>query len=345
MFARIVALAGLIGALIAIFGFVTGYISLGQFLPTREYRCEGKAGEWLQDRFLQIRIPHAFSGPFLNVDGYDLKIDIENRLSAMLVIRKIVSKRFNAQFKSLLGMNTDLVFTNEHNIPIILEAHETTHEVLGGNEALPARIELLVYHDGSGDPSKFQIDVSSTTIKPVQPKKMASGRDIGFDGLAAVLRAKNDMYKHTEQPLLVSAIPTDYKISIDTQSGLRLWVVEGWVVYFIDPNGKQFWSIVKSETVTSQAIGATDNPPAMPYPKIGDQEAIAKVNSADLIYGNWKSLSLKPGKMRNELTCYWSLPYLGPDGLPLMVDARSGEIVRITGADNKVAILEPFKKP
>lgn len=345
MFARIVALAGLIGALIAIFGFVTGYISLGQLLPTREYRCEGKAGEWLQDRFLRIRVPHPFSGPFLNVDGYDLRIEIENRLSAMLVIRKIVSKRFNAQFRRLLGVDTDLVFTNEHNIPIILAGHETAHEVLGGNEALPARVELLVYHDGSGEPSKFQIDVSSNAIKPAQPKRMASGRNIGFDGLAAVLRAKNDMYKLIEQPLLVSAIPTDYKISIDTQSGLRLWVVEGWVVYFVDPNGKQFWSIVKPESVTSQAIGATDNPPAMPYPIIGDQEAIAKVDSAGLIYGNWKSLSLMPGKIQNELTCYWSLPYLGLDGLPLMVDARSGQIVRIVGADNGIPIMEAGKKP
>lgn len=103
MFSRIVALVSFIGALIAVFGFVTGYISLSQFLPTREYRSEGKAGEWLQDRFLRIRIPHAFSGPFLNVDGYDLKIEIENRLSAMLVIRKIISKRFNARFKTLLG--------------------------------------------------------------------------------------------------------------------------------------------------------------------------------------------------------------------------------------------------
>jgi len=287
---------------------------------------EGYAGKWLQDEYVRIRFPSECKGWILSDEPYDLKMDMQNRMANTLYVSKIVARRFNAEAAKLLGAETDLIHTHEYHVPVYLQPNEMQTVSLNGNEILPKVIEVEIYHNLAVVPSKFKVDVGGIAISPPVRKPLPKKAIYtGLDGLSAIRQAVAKASEWSKEFHIICAFPGTNKVYLDGETGLKYIEADGWVVTFCSPAHKLFTIIIEGSVIKDYREMQSEkscNP--VPLPKIGNQEALQLTNDHGLIRADWKNLRLIGGKIGENWTCVWELPYRGPDSLPIVIDALTG---------------------
>ncbi len=309
-------------------------------------KLTGNAGEWLRDNYVSIRFPDKCKGTILSDEPYNLKMDIQNRTANTLYVSKIITRRFNDKAAKLLKETHDLIHTHEYHVPVYLPPNEMQTVLLNGNEILPKIIEVEVYHNLAVVPSKFKVDVKGIVISPPVRKPFSNKVVLaGMDSLAAIKQASAKVSEQSKEFYILSAFPGTNKTYFDDETGLKFIEVEGWVVTFCSPTHKQFAVVIEGNDINDYGDTQSEescNP--VPLPKIGNQEALRLANDNGLIRADWSSFRLVGGRIGERWTCAWALPYLGPDSLPIMIDALTGDQLDWTEGENSEPTFEIKKR-
>ncbi len=325
-------------------GLVLFSVYLIAIRPDPGSRTAGSVREWLYDRYVGIQVPQEFKGPILASEGYEFVLEVENRTSMPMYIAKITVTRYNREAARLLGSATDVIFTHEDHRTQYLGPAEKKRLTQPGNEVLPKLVQVEVYHSLSSEPSRFEIDVGGKVVHLSDPRRLPPEATYrGLDGLVAIDKVREYTQSWGYEMHLVVAFPGDNKTFLDPATRLRSLEVETWVVTLCSPGNRHWTAIVSRDNVDLEELKSDEVCEPVPFPSLGNQEALGRCSQADLICADWKLLRIIGGKIENRWTCAWSLPYRGPNGLPLLVDATTGHRLRFSGSGESVPRFEKLE--
>ena len=311
--------------------------------PAPKVLRNGGVGKTVYDEHISVLLLNEFRGPILASEKYNLVLELGNKSSQPLHVMKIVVRSYNEKVKELFEFKSDLTFTSEHHVPVYLEPHEKKTVSIVGNEILPNRIEVDVYHNQSDLVSRFTFDAVGYVLAAPRPRKLGKqALYIGFDGYDAILMAKTDALKWSNTLYLVAAIPGNTKVYMDPDAGLKYIEIESWIVTFCSPEAKQYVVIVDQDYVNGREIEVAQKSLVMaPLPVLGNQRVTDLANQAGLLVSDWKNgPRLLGGKVGGKWTCAWYLPYIGPDSNPLIIDAQTGHRLHISSSEGEIPIYK-----
>jgi hypothetical protein len=309
---------------------------LAYYGVVKPQRRVGHAGEWLSDDYIGILIPKGTAGTLISEEKYDLTLNLENRTSIPLETTKIVVRKYNEEAGQALGQDGDLVQTSEYNVPEYIEANGRKTLSITGNQILPKKATVEVYHTLSGEPSKFEVDLEAKRMSMPNPRHLPP--EIirrGTDALEPITRARKAAAEWGSTVVLVAAFPGDKKTYIEPVSGLKYPVIEDWVITFYSLSLKKTYTAwVKGDNVDGVGYSPHESDPEPPdqemeFPQISNQQAVAIADRDGLLCATGQGEpTLRALKINGRWKNAWFVGYLGPDSLPIIVDAQNGNIVR-----------------
>jgi len=321
------AMASIIGLLLVILLQLHSVSPNGERLTNRSH---GKSGEWLCDGILCIRIPHSMTGQILADEQYVLEAQLMNLTANTVYLPLVTVRSYNAEAMQHLGLDSELVHTVEdhrgHNVP----PNETVKISIPLNEILPQRIELAMVQSITARVSTFSVDVGGEAI-PLSRRRLSNGAVYqGLDGLVAMKSAVDFISEQVQDTRLFLAYPVGLEVTIDETSGLKAYAVNMWLVELCSSSKMIFTVAVSSDSimVLGEDRSRIDCNP-IPFPKIGNQGALASANGDGLIHGDCGNLRLIGGRFGDEWTCAWLLPYLDASYEQIAIDALTGNRLRM----------------
>jgi hypothetical protein len=304
-------------------------------------KLKGVAGEWLYDNYVRLRIPKGTVGTLLSEKSYDLEMDLTNRTSMELEVTKIVVEKYSHVAALVFGQDKDIVHTSESNLLESIKPNGTITVSIDGNEILPTAAVVKIYHTLSGEPSTFEVDLGGKRM-PMPPPRQLPVQVIyrGADALSAVAEATKTATAWGKKVTIVAAFPGDNETFIDPDSRLKFVVVKDWVVTFYSFTLDQLYTVIVKENRVEGKGYPRSEEDSGPLPEqgveafgIGNQQALAIANQANLLCADWKDgPRLSAIKVGRTWKAAWFLPYRGPDSLPVIVDATTGDLIAINGA-------------
>ena len=165
----------------------------------------------------------------------------------------------------------------------------------------------------------------------------------GLDGLAVLQQVAAKALAWAEDAALCTMFPMDQRAELEPDTGLEIVRVSAWVIRFVSPaRGTSRAYRVTADAVEELETSA-DVPDCRPIgmPRIGNHEALDLASRNLLVCGNWnasrieqvrpdmKAPRLRQMQVDGQWTFVWYLPYLGPDAVPIIVDALTGDRVRM----------------
>jgi hypothetical protein len=263
--------------------------------PPPEQKLKGVAGEWLYDGYVAVLIPKGSVGTLLAEGNYELELDLKNRTSMPLEVTKIEVEKYNHEAALIFGLTTDRVHTSTSNVPQEIEADGEAKVSIVGNQILPERAIVKVYHTLSGVPSAFEVDLGAKRMPMPSPRQL-NVRTIyrGTDGLKPIATAAKVAAAWGENITIVAAFPGDHEIFIDPDSRLKFVAVKDWVVTFYSFTLNELYTaIVKGDKVEGRHYTKSEGDLDLPekrveLPRIGNQQALAIANQENLLCADWK---------------------------------------------------------
>lgn len=322
----IIAFVGTFATLITIFAFLSGIHDLSSLSIDNEVQNSGSYGEWLRDKYMEIKIPEEVRGVRLGSDPYEIDVEIKNRTSQVLYISRITISRYNDQ---LVAKNKP-IFVGEHISSFYLEPGEIKKIISHGNRLIPKKLLVSIHHNLSDDASTFDIEVGGKELPLRTPKRIDESTlsQLGLDGKIAVDLAAKKLNKSVNNFYLFTAVPANSRVMFDKKSLYRLTQVQSWHVTFVSENNKLYSFVVSEDSIESSEASDSSIPlRPVPLPLIGNKEALSIASNSSKIAGDWHDLKLIGGRRGTKWTCAWLLPYLDSDENPIMVDAIDGDFV------------------
>lgn len=301
----------------------------GLFAP--ETKLSARTGAWVWDRFVGVRVADAVTGTLLGDEPYELELELKNRTSMPLLVTRITVLSRNVEASRLFGTADPQVFQAEIDITTELGPHKMEQRTVRLNEILPEEITVLVLHNRSELPSEFNINLSAQAL-PMPPARHLSWNRLrdGCDSMQAIQRAANAAREWSADAQVIAAIPGDHKVYIDKACRLKYTVVDSWVItFFSRAKHRIYMSVVSVDKVDGKPIQRPPEPSEIPLPdlkepEIGYQRAVELANQSNLLCADWKTVALRAVEVRGKGVPAWFLPYRGPSGLPLIIDATTG---------------------
>lgn len=307
-------------------------LTLSMFAWRFTYDWHQSFDKWVHDDFVGVRVVERAVGTLLNEDAYELQLEVRNETTIPLIINNIKVASLNQKAARLLGRSDPQVFEADIRITYHLKANEVKNIPVTLNQILPKTIEVLVKHNLAGEPSQFSIDLKAQAL-PMPPPRYLPRESIfrGFNSMTALTRATAEARSWSSDACLISMFPGDQKVYLDDETLLKMSVVESWVTTFYShKEGRIFMAVVSPAEVKGQAIDAKQTLESLPIhgisaPKMGVEKAIDIANRASLISADWRGLNLGTLSFGNEMIYAWHIPYRAPDGMPIMIDAVTGD--------------------
>ena len=298
----------------------------GLFAPN--IKLSASTGAWAWDQFVGVRVADAVTGTLLGDDPYELEVQLKNRTSMPLLITRTTVLSRNKEASRLFASGDPQVFEAEIHVTTEVLPHQTEDIQVHLNEILPEEITVRVFHNRSDSPSEFNITLSARTLPMPAARHLSRNRvRDGYDSLEAIRRATNDARQWSADAQVIAAIPGDHKVYIDKESRLQYIVVDSWVVTFFSPGKNRIYmSIASADQVNGKMIQRPPEPREIPLPdlkepEIGYQRAVELADEANLLCADWKTVALRAVEVGTKGVPVWFLPYRGPSGLPLIIDA------------------------
>jgi len=293
---------------------------------------------WTHDQYVGVRIPGKTMGTLLADEPYDLKLELENCTSMAMYIDKVVVEKFNPAAAKIFGLRNSRVHIAEYHGPIYFNPHEKKTVTIPGNEILPKSVRVKISHNLSKEPSVFEVDLGGVQLPMPAPRILSASMIYrGVDALEALGKARQKALEYCANPQVIAVFPGDSETLLDPATRLKVVVVKNWVTTFFDFDKQKFYeAIVRKDKIEGgmyapkKADKLNDLHPS-PYPLIGNQRALELVNRHHLICADWKGPRLNIVRVGKKWTPAWFLPYRGPDSLPLIVDAITGDRLGLGG--------------
>lgn len=297
-------------------------------------RLSVDSGYWARDEVMAVRVSKSTKGTLLGEQPYNLQLEIKNPTTMPIIITRIIVQSMNEDAARLFGQTEPKVCTAEINITHQLDENGSTTVPVMLNQVLPKTIAVQVYHSQSGAPSEFNINLNSTTL-PMPPVRYLAREQVfsGYDSAQAIKRGTEAAREWSADAKLVAAFPGDNRVFIDPESRLKYMQVESWVTTFYSQTRNLEYVVIISPEGLSRTEVSTppepgDIPPGdIPEPTIGFQEALDLANRGSLLSADWNNIRFGVDVARGKVICAWYLPYRAPDGLPVVIDAISGDRV------------------
>lgn len=138
-------------------------------LPAEEMR-NGSVGQWLYDKYFELRIQDQLRGTAWSDDPYDKTMELKNRTSTPIHIAKLVTKRYNPDLSHHLGYPTDEIFSSEDYTIKSLQPNESIAVKVAGNELLPKTMTVELFRSLSEQPSEFTVALGGVEIPLAGPQ-------------------------------------------------------------------------------------------------------------------------------------------------------------------------------
>lgn len=307
-------------------------------------KLKGSVGEWLHDDYVGVLIPHATIGTLISEEHYDLTVELENRTSIPLEITKIEVEKYNHEAALVVGKKGDLIHSSTYNDLKYINANDRATVSIPGNQLLPKTAIVKIYHTLSGQPSIFEINLGAKRMPMPRARRLPLEVIYrGTDALNAITEASKLATTWGTNVTLVAAFPGDHKTYIDPETRLKYVEVGDWVVTFYSLTLKQLYmAIVIGDKARGGGFapdpGDTDLPDqVVDLPQLGDQRALAIANKANLLCANGQAdPRLETIKVNGAWRAAWFLAYVGPDSLPVIIDATTGGLIRLSGSNGFV---------
>jgi len=304
-------------------------------------KLKGRVGQWLHDNLVGIEVPQRISGNLLGEENYDLPLNIENCTSMPLEITKIEVKTFNDDIKRAFGKNDeDPNFVSTYEVMKYLKANDHDSVIIPGNPILPKAAIISIYHTLSGEPSRFEVDLGSKLLPMPQPRQLPNDSVYaGADALNFITRAAESAHQWGDQVCLMAAFPGDSTTYIDFSSRLKYIAISNWWVTFFSYTRNELYAAeVTRDSVEGHEVPREDPTPDLPpqpieLPLIGNQKALDIANVHNLLSGDWKDgPRLEAINVDGSWRLGWFLPYRGTDALPIIIDAGTGDPIKVHGS-------------
>jgi hypothetical protein len=286
------------------------------------------------DQYVGVALSKSYSGTLLSDENYVFDLELENRTSMPIEITRVVIDTINAKAARLFRRPEDRVHTSDHQVLMHMEPHEKKAVTIKGGPVLPMAVIIKVFHSLSGEESRFELNLGSVLQEMPQARVLPdSVFSESADALVAIKKAGVEAGKWKKDAHLVATFPGDNKVAIEPATRLRYVIAESWIATFYSPSQGLFFTAqvngndLKFNVYAKEASEQVENCTPSSSPQIGDQEAIKLVSAKHLICGNWHNTSLTKVTVDGECGYAWFVPYLGPDSLPLVVDAVHGSLL------------------
>jgi Domain of unknown function (DUF4062) len=302
---------------------------------------------WVSDQFVSVRVANPAVGTILGEEPYELKLELRNENTMPMMVTRIVVLSRSLQAAKLFGLNDSQVFKADIHIPYSLEGNETKSVPVRLNQILPEEIFVSIHHNQAATPSEFQLDLVGRAL-PMPSPRYLSRDDLfrSYDSLTAMKRAKEEAIRWSSDARLVSMFPGTHKVFIDADSNLKYIVVDGWVTTFYSRTlDEQYVATVTPEEVkgTKVKVSADDreNLPRKdpPEPVLGFEQALDLANRSSLLSADWNGPRFDVVPIASGVASAWFLPYRASDGLPVIIDAVTGDQLVNAGTEfRRVAV-------
>jgi len=318
---------------------IVPFIAITILRPPRV--LQGRVGQWLHDDFIGVQVPQGTSGNLLAEENYDLQLTLENRTGMPLEITEVEVKKYNRDAAQVLGRNGDgPIHVSTYNVIEYIKPNDRVSISIPGNEVLPKTAAISIYHTLSGEPSKFEVDLGARVLPMPQPRQLAKNTIYtGTDALHFITRAAQGARDWGGQVSLVAAFPGESNTYIDPSSRLKYIEVRNWIVTFYSPKlGRLYTEIVRENKIEGHESERSASDPALPeepmnLPVIGNQQALEIANARNLLSADWKDgPRLEAIQVDGSWKLGWSLPYRGIDALPVVIDATTGDLLKMHGS-------------
>lgn len=299
------------------------------------------AGKAYSDKYLSVKIPSMFRGPFYKSEPYDLQIELANNTDDMILLSTIQASFYNPKVsekvKVLQISKKDSFYTSIFEHPGFLLPKSSKNFTLRGPHFIPKEIEIFVSHSASDEKTKCKFIVArDKDVEPLSPKQLDFlPKALGIDGLDAVKKGFEFATQWSNNVKLFSCMPGSHKTYL-LENGLQRHQIDEWILVFKN-NLEQGIVVAVKETGTQLMAYISD---ASDYPKfkdlievkrinVGTTEALRLINSHKLIYGNshigWGLFAAMDGD--GKIIPIWRSPYIGSDYLNLFINAENGVIL------------------
>lgn len=308
--------------------------------------------DWVEDQFVAVRISEPVTGPLLGDVPNKLVVEVKNRSSQVTKISRILVEMFNDKAAARLGLPQGAVhrrnLVRETGQPLeSLDPKQQTAIVCPGNQILPAQVHVRVFHDLAESPSEFRVDAVGIEI-PMNAAVQLPPETIsrGLDGLVAIQKAQEKAKQWQDDALVILAFARKREAIHEPNSGLEIVAVETWEVRFCSRTGKAYIAVVTADSVEGREVadGQNDYHEA-PFPQVGSQNALEIANQRQWLCANWNGSRLESlsDDVRNprlrlisidgQWAHAWFLPYLGPDSVPVVIDATTGDRIQMVDGE------------
>ena len=296
---------------------------------------------WMSDDFTSVRISQTATGTVLGDEPYQIKLELKNPTSMQMIVTRMVVVSNNNLVSKVFGSPDGRVFTSNNHVMYHLDGGETKLIPISLNEVLPREIEVAIYHNLAGTPSKFTLDLHARELPMPSPRYLPREKIFsGSDSLAAIRHGIEEARKWSSDSRLVAVFSTDSSIFIDPDSRLKYIVVKSWWTTFYSRKLNRDF-VVGNDSGEAKAhkidnpTQRKDVPSTDPdLPVIGFEQALDIANRASLLSADWKDARLGVIDINGKSHCVWFLPYRAPNGLPVIIDAVSSEQVVLDGKTN-----------
>jgi hypothetical protein len=304
---------------------------------------------WLSDQFVSVRVANPAVGTILSEEAYEIKLEVRNDSTMPMRVTRIVVVSRNAQAAKLLDLKGPQVFEANIHIPYSLEGNETTPVPVRLNQILPEEVLVRIYHNHAATPSEFQLDLVGRAL-PMPSPRYLSRDDLfrSYDSLTAMKRATEEAVRWSSDARLVSMFPGNNKVVIDAESNLKFIIADGWVTTFYSrERDEQFVATVTPEEVKGTKVTASADDREYlpkgypPEPVLGFEQALDLANRASLLSADWNGPRLGVVPIDSGEASAWFLPYRAPDGLPIIIDAVTGDQLVKGGAVFRRVAIRP----
>jgi len=186
---------------------------------------EGGVGVWLHDQYVAVLTPNAVVGTLLSEEPYDMTLELRNVTSIPLQITKVVVEKYNREAALAVGQQGDLVHNSEYNVMQAIEPDAKITISVPGNQLLPKRAIVRIYHTLSGEPSVFDIDLGAKQMPMPRARHLPSeGVYSGTDALEPIKKATELAASWGSPATIVAAFPGNNKTYIEPESRLKYMV-------------------------------------------------------------------------------------------------------------------------
>lgn len=275
---------------------------------------------------------------------YTFPLEVVNRTDRPLEIAQVEVEVYNVDLARRLGAASPLVFHQTVKALLHLEAYQHRVVEIPGGQMLPQEMVARFSYPFRKGTSDFRIRRAGIEIPFPAPQSLPDAAIArGLDSRQALNLVLPRAQAWSPDATLHSMIAPDRQIAVEPATGLELVIVEGWLLTFVSARQRagRLYHVTAKTIEESDQVAPPPPCPPVALPRLGNQQALELANRQLAICANWngsrlpdvpvtmKGPRLNQDRVEGQTALLWFLPYLGPDQVPIVMDAETGDRVRL----------------